>query len=381
MILYISNATAYPIYDDLFKQGKIRGGYQMQKFNSNLIVGLGKKEKVVALSALPYAGVKHPRIDREIDAVRYIGIKNRIGWAHKPSNLLNLYLEGARVIRKEKPRCILCDAIALSPCYVSQALGKRFHIPVIGIVTDFPGMLRRKGRAAQKGIERMRNFDGFVLLTEQMNEIVNPQNRPYIVMEGLCADQLPQAYTGEKEKTLIYAGSLWEKDAGIEYFVEGFLKANIPEYELHLYGTGKLLPWIEEISKEHPSVKYMGCVSNSEMVELQRKAALLVNPKPSQEEFCKYSFPSKTIEYMASGTPVLMTRLVGAPKEYFDYVYTIEDETPEGVCTVLKTVLSQDSERLSAFGRAARKFVSENKGCMVQCDRIRRLIQRVSCES
>lgn len=376
MILYMSNATAYPIYDELFKQGKISGGYQMQKFNSNITTGLGKKEKVVALSALPYANVEHPRIDREIDEIRYIAVKNRTGALHKPSNLLNLYLEGARVIREHRPRCILCDAIAVSPCHISQLLGKQFHIPVIGIVTDLPGMLSQ-GRGAEKGIARMRNFDGFVLLTEQMRDVVNPKRKPDLVMEGLCADQLPEVYSGVREKTLIYAGSLWKKDAGIEYLVEGFLKAGIPEYELHLYGTGELVPWLEEVGKEHPSVRYMGCVTNGEMVALQRKAALLINPRPSKEEFCKYSFPSKTIEYMASGTPVLMTRLPGVPKEYFDYVYTIEDETPEGACAALRAILGQDGEELRAFGKAARQFVSENKGCPAQCDRLRMLIQEV----
>lgn len=377
MILYMSNATAYPIYDGLFKQGIVSSGYQMQKFNSNIITGLGKKEQLTALSALPYANVEHPRIDREIDAVRYIAIKNRTGAAHKPSNLLNLYLEGARVIREHRPRCILCDAIAVSPCYISQVLGRQFHIPVIGIITDLPGMLLSQGRGAEKGIARMRNFDGFVLLTEQMKDVVNPNKKPALVMEGLCADQLPEVYTGAREKTLIYAGSLWKKDAGIEYLVEGFLKANIAGYELHLYGTGELVPWLEEVGKEHPSVRYMGCVTNGEMVALQRRAALLVNPRPSKEAFCKYSFPSKTIEYMASGTPVLMTRLPGVPKEYFDYVYTIEDETPEGVCAALRAVLGQDAEQLSAFGKEARQFVSENKGCTAQCDRLRTLIQEV----
>ena len=57
----------------------------------------------------------------------------------------------------------------------------------------------------------------------------------------------------------------------------------------------------------------MGCVTNDEIVRLQCEATLLVNPRPSDKEFCKYSFPSKTIEYMASGTPVLMTKLPGVP--------------------------------------------------------------------
>lgn len=373
MLLFMSYATAYPIYDALFSEGKIKGGYQMQKFNNNLITGLGKLERLTALSALPYANVAAERIDQEIEGIRYIGIKNCIGRAHKFTNPWFLYREGCKVISKEKPTCIICDAIASSPCYVSLLLGWQFHIPVVGIITDLPGMLG--GNAdANKGAERLRHFDGYILLTEQMNAVVNPHGKPYMIMEGLCAAKLPEVYQGEKKKYLMYTGSLWKKDAGIEYLTEGFLKADLPGYELHFYGTGELVPWIEEISKQHPYVKYKGCVTNEEIVKRQCEATLLINPRPSDEEFCKYSFPSKTIEYMASGTPVLMTRLPGVPNEYFEYVFTVMKETSEGMAETLKSVLGQSNEKLAQVGKVARKYVEKEKNCESQCIRIRDFI-------
>ena len=378
MLLYMSNATAYPIYDKLFRDGMIKSGYQMQKFNHNLIEGLGKLTDVISLSALPYANKSADRIDQTLNGVRYIGVKNNAGYIHKFSNLFYLYLEGSRIIKKYRPECIICDAIALSPCVISKLLGKRYNIPVIGIITDLPGMLGVENKATRKTVMRMQNFDGYILLTEQMNEIVNPNHRPYIIMEGLCASQLPELYLGKRRKVILYSGSLWKNDAGIEYLVQGFINAKLSEYELHLYGTGELVPWIEEISKEYPNVKYMGCVTNSEMVKIQSDAMLLVNPRPSKEEFCKYSFPSKTIEYMASGTPVLMTRLPGVPSEYFDYVYTIEDETSEGMCKTLEIVLSKEEKDLKEFGASAREFVKEKKSQKWQSERVYKFIQEIN---
>ena len=95
-----------------------------------------------------------------------------------------------------------------------------------------------------------------------------------------------------------------------------------------------------------------------------------MNPRPSRESFCKYSFPSKTIEYMASGTPVLMTRLPGVPKEYFDYVYAIEEETADGICRSLIEIFGQSEAQRARFGAAARDFVKTNKSCAAQCGRI-----------
>ena len=378
MLLYMSNATAYPIYDKLFRDGMIKSGYQMQKFNYNLIEGLGKLTDVTSLSALPYVNERADRIDQTLDGIRYIAVKNNTGYIHKFSNLFYLYLEGSRIIKKYRPECIICDAIALSPCVISKLLGKRYNIPVIGIITDLPGMLGVENKATRKTVMRMQNFDGYILLTEQMNEIVNPNHRPYIIMEGLCASQLPELYLGKRRKVILYSGSLWKNDAGIEYLVQGFINAKLSGYELHLYGTGELVPWIEEISKEHQNVKYMGCVTNSEMVKIQSDAMLLVNPRPSKEEFCKYSFPSKTIEYMASGTPVLMTRLPGVPSEYFDYVYTIEDETSEGMCKTLEIVLSKEEKDLKEFGASAREFVKEKKSQKWQSERVYKFIQQLN---
>lgn len=378
MLLYMSNATAYPIYDKLFRDGMIKSGYQMQKFNYNLIEGLGKLTDVTSLSALPYVNERADRIDQTLDGIRYIAVKNNTGYIHKFSNLFYLYLEGSRIIKKYRPECIICDAIALSPCVISKLLGKRYNIPVIGIITDLPGMLGVENKATRKTVMRMQNFDGYILLTEQMNEIVNPNHRPYIIMEGLCASQLPELYLGKRRKVILYSGSLWKNDAGIEYLVQGFINAKLSGYELHLYGTGELVPWIEEISKEHQNVKYMGCVTNSEMVKIQSEAMLLVNPRPSKEEFCKYSFPSKTIEYMASGTPVLMTRLPGVPMEYFDYVYTIEDETSEGMCKTLEIILSKEENDLKKFGICAREFVKEKKSQKCQSERVYEFVQQLN---
>lgn len=369
MVLYLSNSTEISIFNRLLKEKLIFPGNQMQKFNDSLIQGISEYQEIVVLSALQYVDVPAMRFDKITNGVSYIGIENHSGKLHKIWNAISLFREGCRLIRENRPSYILCDAIAVSPCYVAIALGKKYHIPKIGIVTDLPGMLR-VNKDPMVGIGRMRKFDGYVLLTEQMNAIVNPTHKPHLVMEGLCAPRLPTVRTKNAHpRIILYTGSLWKHDAGIEYFVEGFIKADIPNCELHLYGIGELVDWLIEVEKTHPSVRYMGCVTNNEIVRKQCEATLLVNPRPSNEEFCKYSFPSKTIEYMASGTPVLMTCLPGVPDEYFDYVYTISEENSEGVCTTLKILLS-DEDGIKEKGLKAREYVCTHKNCKKQAKRV-----------
>lgn len=332
MLLYLSGATAYEIYNRQFEKGLITGGYQAQKFNSNIIKGLSRLTDVVSLSSVYYGNFNVPETEEIYDDVKYVCIRNYSGLKHKFLHIKELISKGKKIIKAKRPDFIICDAISLCHAVAAMYLAKKYNIPSVGIITDVPeaycsGKIGYSGRI---DAFLMKKFSLYVLLTDSMNEIVNPNKRPFVVMEGSCDFQQTESESVKTDspRVCLYGGSLWENNAGIENLVNGFIKAEIPDCELHFYGTGALEEWLNNISKDYPNIKYNGCVKNEELIKLQKQASLLINPRPSTEEFCKYSFPSKTFEYMASGTPVLMTRLPGIPNEYFDYVYTIDNETP-----------------------------------------------------
>ena len=97
---------------------------------------------------------------------------------------------------------------------------------------------------------------------------------------------------------------------------------------------------------------------------------LLVNPRPTNEEYTKYSFPSKNMEYMASGTPVLTTHLPGMPKEYNEYVFLLDEETEAGVAYALDSIFSRSTEELHQKGLAAKEFVMKEKNNVVQASKV-----------
>ena len=109
---------------------------------------------------------------------------------------------------------------------------------------------------------------------------------------------------------------------------------------------------------------------NSEIIEKEMDATLLINPRPTNEEYVKYSFPSKNMEYMASGTPVLTTALPGMPQEYYPHVFLIRDESADGVAEALREVFAHSDEELFQKGSAARKFVLRERNNVVQAAKI-----------
>ncbi len=373
MLLYMSAGTSYEIYNKQFNKELITAGYQAQKFNYNIIQGLLDKTDLVSLSALPYINKRVRRIEKDNGNIKYICIENHPGKLHKIYNLTLLIREGKKIIKKKRPEFIVCDAISLSHAIAALYLSHKYNIPSIAIITDIPEVMCYGKMTFFMRLDAwfMKRFSAYILLTAQMNKIVNLRHKPYMVMEGTCSANVPIPERIENGFSVcIYSGSLWKKTAGLEYFIEGFIMADIPNCELHFYGTGELTDIIIDISKQHPQVKYMGCITSEELTKRQSRAALLVNPRPSSECFCKYSFPSKTFEYMASGVPVFMTKLPGIPDEYFNYVYTIDHENAQGVCDNLRNIFSQSKESLFNKGLSAREYIIKNKNNIVQSQRI-----------
>lgn len=84
-------------------------------------------------------------------------------------------------------------------------------------------------------------------------------------------------------------------------------------------------------------------------------ATLLVNSRFTIEEFTKYSFPSKNMEYMASGTPLLTTKLPGMPQEYYPYVFLFDEETIDGYADAISNALTHSESELFKLGVSAKK--------------------------
>ena len=94
---------------------------------------------------------------------------------------------------------------------------------------------------------------------------------------------------------------------------------------------------------------------------MQKKATLMVNPVHSSEEFSHYFFPSKTLEYLASGTPTLMSRLSCLPPEYDEHLFYFDDESVEGMARKMQEICEMPQSALSEIGKRAADFIVEFK--------------------
>ena len=111
------------------------------------------------------------------------------------------------------------------------------------------------------------------------------------------------------------------------------------------------------------------------MRDLQSCVTLLVNPRHSADDYTKYSFPSKTMEYLASGTPTVMAHLPAIPSEYDEFLFYFDDESIEGMARKLVELCEMDCKILKERGEGARHFILDNKNANVQSQRIYSLVE------
>ena len=381
-IIYAVTTCSDRVYKQLFSHVKTKPAFQSQKYHRLLIEGLaaGAKVDVVAnppvnRSVLSEKFLRLPREEEGGATYRYIpAIRNPIakaiavGFGTFFKTLLLLDRDSAVIVDG------LNRVTALSAMLAARLRGK----PCVGIVTDLPDMLSGSGFSKKLANFVIRHCTHYVLLTEAMNGYLNKRGKPYVILEGhadiTMADRLPSLEKKAAPRVCFYAGGV-SRQYGLANLVEGFRKADIPNAQLHIYGPGDYVKELQQIAAEDPRVSYGGMLLNTEIVEKEQEATLLVNPRPTDEEYVKYSFPSKTMEYMASGTPVLTTVLPGMPKEYHPYVYLLEEETADGIAERLTEVLSNSDEALFQKGKEARSFVLERKNNVIQARKILEMLK------
>lgn len=388
-IIYVSSTCSKKKYKDLVEDKGLRNQQQSQKYNYLLAEGLSKNEADVRMvSVKPINRTTDHRIifrketeNEDNICFLYPGFVN-IPVLRNISVFFGVLFTILH-LPKEKA-VILCDAMNITAAAAALLSKVIKRIQAVAIITDVP--CHRPQKESPHLYERinlaiMRKFDAYLLLTEEMNNIVNPNGKPHIVLEGHADMQMSKVENRiedkYKKKICIYAGST-KQMYGVDILIDGFIKANVEDSELHIYGCGDYDEKIKEFSMKYPDkIVFQGIAPNHVVVNEELKAWLLINPRPTSEEYTKYSFPSKNMEYMVSGTALLTTKLPGMPEDHIPYVFLIEDETADGICEALRECFSLDNEELYQKGLQAKKFVIEHKNNMVQANKVMKFLSFV----
>lgn len=269
------------------------------------------------------------------------------------------YLQAViRLKKKYKNRIKSCLIVPDIPQFITMLGG------YTGIKRYLVSILDKKSTSLCKEV------DAFVLLTEQMKDLLPVGDKPHIVMEGLIANNKATIqYSTGNTKSILYTGTLAAM-YGIVDLLKAFEQIEDANTELWICGSGDAEEKIREAAQKDPRIKFFGLVDSDEALKLQQKASILVNPRTDEGEYTKYSFPSKTLEYLLAAKPVVMRRLPGIPHEYDEYLFYTDDNTIESLAATLKHVLAMSAADRQTAGEKGRDFVLKEKNAKRQTERI-----------
>jgi glycosyltransferase involved in cell wall biosynthesis len=275
------------------------------------------------------------------------------------------------------------------PALVNLLAARLIRAASIGLIADLqpPGggllpetLLRRVEFRLQT--MSLRRFDGLVAVTPAIGSDFAP-GVPAIVVEGGVATADPAALAEEAScrpevgggaKVVMYAGDFSEL-RGVRLLLEAFSLLPDSQTRLWITGKGELRGLVETAARRDPRITYWGYIRHADVLALYRQATVLINPHSTREHSARYLFPSKVLEYLAAGRPVISTCGEGIEEGYRGAVFLLRNETPAGLAALLAEVLARPEAELAAFGLRGREFVLREKSWDRQGRRIATFIR------
>lgn len=316
--------------------------------------------------------------DHNVGFLNIYGIKNYIRYFKLKPYLKNW----ANQENNEKSKVIFAYAMTYtflkSLSYIKKC---NSNIETCLIVPDLPQFMNTSNNQTLiykilKKIEiyiikkNMKYVDKFILLTEQMSKKLEIKETNYMVIEGMIdcskdeeqivSDIIESIYIFDKNsKYICYTGTLNEK-YGIKNLVETMSYLKNKNIKLLVCGRGDSEDFVQKSAINNKNIIYLGDLPYELVSHLLKQCHILVNPRTNEGEYTKYSFPSKTMDYILSGIPTIMFKLDGIPDEYDNYLNYFSSTNPDDMAKDISDLLEnyEDSLIKAKYGKT---YILEKK--------------------
>lgn len=296
-----------------------------------------------------------------------------------------ILLTGGLAIVRQRPRVLMSynvNSFVAAPLRLLSALFRVPYVPVVYDV-DVPGSTVPDGpyqrweyRFAHRFLPGVR---GAVVGTRLIaGELL--RGRPHVVVEGGLSDEQRRRYTAAAQApgqrptfNVVFAGAL-ERYNGVDVMLDAVARLPMPELRLHVAGQGRLREAVEDAARRDDRVVYHGLLDMEGLARLYAEGDLLINHRSDRRLDSRYVFPSKLIEYLASGLPVISSQFRSLPDEYLPYLNLVEDESPEALARAITGVMEHPGEA-RARAAAGQQFVLREKTWRAQGRRIRAFLE------
>ncbi len=182
-------------------------------------------------------------------------------------------------------------------------------------------------------------------------------------LDGAAEAMRPYA-TPPTTSTVVYTGSV-STNAGADLLAQAFARIERADARLIVCGPGRSEA-LQDLARRDARVTIRGLVSEAELREVCASASVFVNPRlPSAPENIN-NFPSKLLEYLSYGRPIVSTWTPGLAPEYLE-VLRVSDDDPDVFAKAVIRALEDDPVRSYARAEA---FVNASRTWSAQAARL-----------
>lgn len=260
-----------------------------------------------------------------------------------------------------------------TPLLVVGKMLQRAGMRVAVVVTDKPGvelptdtwLSRQLKKIDQRLVSYLlRGIDGLAGLSPEILARYGAGKKTAL-FEGIIDEALQKFERPHDlplhEFVVGYAGGLTAA-YGVDRLLAAAVRTPFLPVHLRFFGRGDQVRDIVSAASGNHRLSYGGFVTGGELFGQLVRCDVLINPRPTDADFSVMSFPSKLVEYMGLGRPVLTTKVAGLPEDYLEFLYIIDDESVDGIRSAITRLMECPRSELERRANLGRKFIFDRLG-------------------
>lgn len=231
-------------------------------------------------------------------------------------------------------------------------------------------------------------FDGMILISRALDDFfkrrLSSKKRKIlvpIIVDPARFTNTPQKYS--KKKNIVFVGDVLGEKDGVQLLIDSFVKIHkmIPDQKLILIGDISdkkgLVSLKKKIEKKEikDKIVFTGYIEREQVIQYLDMAKLVVLARPANKQ-AEAGFPTKLGEYLASGNPVICTKVGDIPLYLKDGENAFICEPGDTVAFSQKILeIFRNQNKAKQVGKNGRKLVFKEFNYKFQSKRVEDFIR------
>lgn len=360
-IIYFTTAQDQDSFVSYLKEWSVSPNLSNQNFHNKLIRALSISHEIEVISVRPinknFSEKRLSKATKMEDNVlwKYVAVSSsRLDKLLNLKNRINDIAEG----NYDGSDIVFVDTLNLSLLTCAYNFAKKHGLRVIGVCTDNPSNISFSNATYQKKVIALgQKLDGYIALTEKIEELYNINHKPSITIDGVTEKITPTSSIKIDSPFIYFGGSLMRR-YGLYSLIEAFSELEDKNIKLVICGHHEESGF-QDFIKGNDRIIYLGALPYNDVIYLLQHSLCAVNPRPNDILIDEYSIPSKTLEYLASGAITITVNNELLNRHYKDAIIWSKSSAKKDLLVALNKALSLTAEEKKTYLANASKAIDK----------------------